>query len=168
MDIPSNFSGECAIFVAGTGILPFTDLLDFLLKKSIYTIFKKKKLTNETYQIKPVQDYSKFYPNAKFKLFGGFRTLEDFVGWEWIEKLYEINDDYELGFFDCLVRFSDSSEMQVPLVAEHFDEKFIERNVMREGKSVDKVIICGPPKFMEDITEYCTNLGYPSSKIHYI
>lgn len=33
MEIRPNFSGECVIVAAGTGILPFIDLLDLLLKK---------------------------------------------------------------------------------------------------------------------------------------
>ena len=168
LDIPADFSGECVIFAAGTGILPFVDLLDFLLKKSIYILFKKKRMQNEKYQVKPVQDYTQFYPGAKFKLFAAFKSLEDFVGYNWIEKLYEINEEYSLGIFDCLVRFSDKSEMEVPMTSFYYDEEFVKRNILRADNPVDKVIVCGPPKFMEEITQSCLSQGFPSSKIHYI
>jgi NAD(P)H-flavin reductase len=36
MEIKPNFSGECVMIAAGTGILPFIDLLDLLLKKQLY------------------------------------------------------------------------------------------------------------------------------------
>lgn len=36
-------SGLHMVFTGGTGILPFLDLLDFLLKKSIYMVAEKLK-----------------------------------------------------------------------------------------------------------------------------
>ena len=42
MELTANSAGEHVIFAGGTGILPFYDLLDFLLKKTIFDIMKKK------------------------------------------------------------------------------------------------------------------------------
>jgi ferredoxin-NADP reductase len=50
----------------------------------------------------------------------------------------------------------------------YYDDDFIKAQIIRDGDLVDKVIICGPPKFMEDITHLCAVNGYPSSKVHYI
>lgn len=36
LDISRQFSGKCVLIGFGTGILPFLDLFDFLLKKAIY------------------------------------------------------------------------------------------------------------------------------------
>lgn len=42
LEIDENSDGEHIIFAAGTGILPFLDLFDYLLKKLIYEIIKDR------------------------------------------------------------------------------------------------------------------------------
>jgi hypothetical protein len=39
--------GEHIIFASGTGILPFLDLFDYLLKKVVYTVIKLNFGTHE-------------------------------------------------------------------------------------------------------------------------
>ena len=70
-------------------MLPFIDLLDFLLKKAISMTLIKKSFDPSAVQ--PSQNYSEIFKNASFDLFCSFRTIEDFVGWEWISKLHSIS-----------------------------------------------------------------------------
>jgi hypothetical protein len=70
---------------AGTGILPFIDFVDLLFKKQVYISLKQA--GKDTSVVKPSQPYSELLEGARFKLFCAFRTIEDFIGWEWIDKL---------------------------------------------------------------------------------
>jgi predicted ferric reductase len=40
LNLTDDFNGRSLIICLGTGILPFLDLFDFLLKKAIYQVFK--------------------------------------------------------------------------------------------------------------------------------
>jgi hypothetical protein len=42
LEIPPGFTGEVVIIAAGTGILPFADILDLLLKKTIFSLLKAR------------------------------------------------------------------------------------------------------------------------------
>ena len=77
------------MIAAGTGILPFIDLLDLLLKKQLFLSLKSN--NQDTSSVKPDQDYEQLFAGARFKLLCAFRTAEDFIGWEWIDKLAELS-----------------------------------------------------------------------------
>ena len=40
LELKEDSDGTHVIFCIGTGILPFLDLLDFLLKKAVYIVMK--------------------------------------------------------------------------------------------------------------------------------
>lgn len=42
LELKAHSVGKYILFAGGTGILPFLDLLDFLLKKSIHMALEKK------------------------------------------------------------------------------------------------------------------------------
>lgn len=44
LGLNNDFNGRSVIITVGTGILPFLDLFDFLLKKAIYQVFKNEGL----------------------------------------------------------------------------------------------------------------------------
>jgi hypothetical protein len=54
LDISRTFNGKCVLIGFGTGILPYLDLFDFLLKKAIYLKFQAQGLTDKLEDIKPV------------------------------------------------------------------------------------------------------------------
>jgi predicted ferric reductase len=56
LEISDKEKGKFVIMAAGTGILPFLDLLDFLLKKAISLSLKKKGASSEV-KVYPKQDY---------------------------------------------------------------------------------------------------------------
>lgn len=97
LEIHPSFKGECVMIGAGTGILPFVDFLDFLFKKQIHKSLSQAK--QDISIVKPVQDYAKVFPGARFKLLCAFRTIEDFIGWEFIDKLSALSDKDGDNFF---------------------------------------------------------------------
>jgi hypothetical protein len=85
--LTDEFTGRTVIISLGTGILPFLDLFDFLLKKTIYQVFKLEEKENLLQFVKPEQDYDQIMKNASFELYGSFSNSKDFLGADWIHKL---------------------------------------------------------------------------------
>jgi NAD(P)H-flavin reductase len=40
LKIKNDYSGHLVLFAGGTGIFPFLDLLDFIFKKTVYTVVR--------------------------------------------------------------------------------------------------------------------------------
>ena len=70
--------GHVLIIAGGTGILPFLDLLDYLLKKALSMSLQKS--GKDSSWIQPTQNFSDHFAKTKFTLFCSFRSLDDFVG----------------------------------------------------------------------------------------
>ena len=166
-NIPKDLSGKVAILSAGTGILPFVDFLFFLLKKSIYKVLKTRDL--DTSIVKPTQNYSDFYEYTEFVLFASFKNYNDFKHFNWIEKLWSINKEYDLGIFDMVLRFSNESEepnFEYPVSKKRILGNVIEENV--NPNNVKKWLVCGPPKMMEEIGEDLARLGVADEEVEYV
>lgn len=99
-------------------------------------------------------DYDGMLKECKFTCYCSFASKQEFIGIEWIRKLYEINRDHELGLFECFVRYSDkSSDESLPTISgrfllsepliDRFNGDFVASRVAKE--SWEKIYICGPP-----------------------
>lgn len=73
LDISRKFTGKCVLIGFGTGILPYLDLFDFLLKKAIYQKYLSLGQNDQLDNIKPIQDYSNIFPGAQFTYYGAFK-----------------------------------------------------------------------------------------------
>lgn len=152
------------MIAAGTGILPFIDLLDFLLKKVMYHSLNAK--GKDTSLIKPEQNYDQFFSGAKFRLFCAFKTLEDFIGYEWIGKIAQVSKEYNLGLFESIVRIEPSKDIPgFQKEKSYFDKKFYKEKV---GTKFDKLWVCGPPKMHTQIYDDFTELGVEPDRIFYV
>lgn len=85
------------IIAGGTGILPFIDLLDLLLKIELHRLLKSKNLGTEI--VKPQQDYDSLFYNTKFKLLYSVDSIKNFTGFSWIEKLAAASRKNASGLF---------------------------------------------------------------------
>lgn len=164
MEIKPNFSGECVMIAAGTGILPFIDLLDLLLKKQLYQSIKSR--NQDTSSIKPVQDYDQIFPGARFKLLCAFRTIEDFIGWEWIDKLAELSKKDGSNLFECSCYLSSAINFKgITHLNKHFSTQFLEQHI---SKNTDKIWICGPPAMQATLYTQLESLKIDTELIHYV
>lgn len=168
IDLKASFSGNCTIIAFGTGILPFLDLFDFLLKKSIYQYFVKNGMEQEARGVKPEQDYLSLYPNARFRLFAAFSNINDFSGKDWIKQLYDVNKQNEMDNFDCKIRLKNASRLGLPILDGRVDKAYFRDVVIGGGQQVDKLLICADVKFMRMIRGWCEELGFPLGRIHFI
>ena len=152
------------MIVAGTGILPFMDFLDLLLKIQLFKSLKKGKC--DTSVIQPLQDYDGIFSGARFRLMCAFRSLEDFLGWEWIDKLAELSQVDKEEFFECYCKIQETTTfLGIKKVSCQFNTEFLRGKV---NASTSKFWICGPPKMQSDVFKELTDLGVNSNQITYV
>lgn len=106
LELTPESCGNYVLLSAGTGFLPFADLLDFLLKKAIYMAAKKNGNEKMASMVQPQQDYEKIFKNATFSFYGAFSTLEDFTMREVIEELHSICTANDFTWFKTAIRMS--------------------------------------------------------------
>lgn len=165
LEIHPNFSGHAILVAGGTGILPFLDLLEFLLKKVVYEKCKLDGL--DTSFILPQQDYSAFFPGASFTLLGAFGSVDDFVGLEIVSDLYGICQKLKLDFFDAAIRVKGLAvEHGIPTTDSHFTSEWLKQFVKSKD---DSVLICGPPAMQEELrSSFVKDLSVGKEKIIFV
>ena len=145
-------------------MLPFIDLLDLLFKKQMFISLQAE--SKDTSIVKPTQDYNSIFPGSKFKLFCAFRSLEDFIGWQWIDKLSELSKKTGEGFFECISCVpSDVNLKGIVNTKERFNAQFFKKHI---SKNVDKIWICGPPVMQAQIYNNLKVNGIDMQKIVYV
>ena len=91
------------------------------------------------------------FPGAHFKLFCAFRSLDDFTGWEWIDKLSELSKKSGQNLFDCTARVpGDVAFKGINNTKGYFNAEFYKSQI---GKNTEKIWICGPPAMQAQIYE---------------
>ena len=152
------------MIAAGTGILPFIDLLDLLFKKQIFMSLKSE--SKDTSIVKPCQDYDSLFNGASFKLFCGFRTLEDFIGWEWIDKLAELSYQSGQNLFQCVSKLSEKVNFKgIVSTEQYFDAEFYSNQI---SDDTEKIWVCGPPLMQTKIYEELRSNGISADKIFFV
>lgn len=167
LDISRTFSGHCVLIGFGTGILPYLDLFDLLLKKAIYLKFQEENLTHRLSDVKPVQNYSAIFPGARFTYYGAFKEESDFVGYDFISKLHNLSRTYNMNLFDCTVRLK-GKELSIPTTNAYFDKNFLLHHIVNSADEVTKLIVCATDQVMKDISKWCEELGFPRGRIHFV
>jgi len=90
----------------------------------------------------------------KLVIFASFQNEEEFIGADWIRKLYQISKTQNLGLFDISVRYSNNaSDSEIPTISGlkyhllklgRFDTEFLSKHLIPRDE-IQKVYICGPP-----------------------
>jgi len=163
LELSENARGTHVIFAAGTGILPFMDLLNYMLMKSIHEVLtKKNNVLAESMNVYE-EGYSKTLDSSfNIVLCGSFASEREMVGFDIVSKLAEINADYGLKNFRSVVRGVRNENVQR---IGKFDLEFLKENV---GKNVEKVMICGPPEFNRELLQWLRETGFESEKIQIV
>ena len=170
MELTPNSDGNNLIFVGGTGIYPFLDFLDFLLKKSIFLVLAKgfsKEMAASTNHYR--ENYEKIFgANFKVYLYASFHTFDEFIGiCGFVWNLHQINKKYDLGLFELVLRFSKKIVIQgVTIVDDYFDENFFEKFVTQ--KEINRVFVCGNLHMNKQISEICLKRSIPEDKIYLV
>ncbi|CAK71902.1 unnamed protein product (macronuclear) [Paramecium tetraurelia] len=150
---------KCIAFVGGTGLLPFLDLLDHLLMKSIYLTNKQKQ--QQIQQFFP--QYDQLEESFEFTLLASFQNEEEFIGKDWIRKLYQINQTNNLKLFNMQIRYSDSTlDTVIPAFRSRFNEELVRQHL---GDFNKKVYICGPPNMIYSLTQIISKTEQDQTKV---
>ena len=158
---PAN-GGTVYLFAGGTGILPFLDFLDYLLKKAIFTVANQKskslnRFFNENYE-------TTFDKSFQVVLFASFATFEDFSGYNIIKKLYEISKEENLKLFDMVIRMGKGSKVtDIPTTDGMFDSEFARKYI--DNTKLSRVYICGPPVMNKSVPKALRKIGISNSRI---
>jgi NAD(P)H-flavin reductase len=193
LDLQENYCGRCVILTLGTGYLPFLDLFEFLFKKALYLIMKKEGYENMTHLVKPEQNYEEILKGASFEFYGSFHSSEDFAGADWMNELYMLDKEYDLGMFNSKVRFKkrETHNIKIPLLNSMINKQFLRKllfeNKMNKVKledggshlsgemvsrawdrEVDRLFVCGTPEFMKNVSTMCEQLGFPEGRVFFV
>lgn len=120
----------------------------------------------DTSIVKPDQGYDALFPGAKFKLLCAFRTQEDFIGWEWIDKLATLSNQDGQQFFECTARVKGDIPFKgIKQTKDYFNAEFYKKQIT---SSTEKIWICGPPVMQAKIYEDLKSINIPVDKIFYV
>ncbi|CAD8078937.1 unnamed protein product [Paramecium sonneborni] len=157
LELQSN--SKCVAFVGGTGLLPFLDLLDHLLIKSIYLTNKEKQSQIQSF----FPQFDQLDESFEFTLLASFQNEDEFIGKEWIRKLYSISKTNNLKLFDMQIRYSDSKlDTIIPAFRGRFSEDFVKQHL---GDYNKKVYICGPPNMIYSLTQIISKTEQDQTKV---
>jgi NAD(P)H-flavin reductase len=161
MELCLSLGGTVYLFAGGTGLLPYLDFLDYLLKKAIFAVCSKNNieivnLYNEDY-------VNTFLSDLKVVLVAAFAVKEDFVGFKTIKKLLDISQENELNLFDMIIKLDKGKIEGVQMWDSHFDMKFMMKHV--NTNKVSRVYVCGPPKMNRNVPKSLERIGVSKSKI---
>lgn len=167
LEIKESSNGTFVIFAGGTGILPFVDLFDYLLKKSIYAVLVKKYKKSDADKTNPfMENYENtFGQNFKVKLFWAVNDENEFNYLIFLKKLLEINERNGLNNFDLTVRIKSKLE-GVKTTQEFFDEEFLKKNL--NVNEIARIFVCGNPNMNCSIPEGCRKIGVRKELIQMI
>lgn len=169
LDLHRNFTGKCVMIGFGTGILPFLDIFDLLLRKSVFSALKKKEKYEMLKACQPLQDFDSLFPGAEFTYYGAFKQEDDFCGADWISWMYDLNRRENLGIFDAVVRLKNASErVSVPTISRYIDREFFESEIVNSPREVKKLIVCATDDFMRNVSRWCDELGFPKGRLHFV
>ena len=161
MELNASLGGTIYLFAGGTGILPYLDFLDYLLKKAIFTVSSKNniEITNLF-----SEDYiNTFYPSLRVVLFGAFSVKEDFIGFKTIKRLQEISQENQLNLFEMIIKLDKGELEGVQMWSGHFDMKFMLKHM--NSTNVSRVYVCGPPKMNKTVPLHLERIGIPKTKV---
>lgn len=150
--------GVNLIVTGGTGIFPFLDLFDLLLKKAIFTLYDRSGRTREhEFNLYGV-DYKNVYPESKFVVYASFRSLSEFTHFSWLNALHEISAQNNLNLFELHIK--DFSFKSLGTFKGRVDFQFFQKKF--RGGSFSKLFVCGPPAMNESILEILQEAEYDS------
>lgn len=148
------------IITGGTGVLPFLDLFDLLLKKAISELYNRHQNDGkyDPYSV----NYCNVLKGMSFKLYASFATAEEFASYQWLIDLHRISKQHNLGLFELTLRVP--KEAQLPAEVNRFesliDQEFLHSRI--PSREVSKVYVCGPPAMNTNLHQLLTAMNYSS------
>jgi len=150
--LTTETTGLHYIFAAGTGVLPFVDLFDYLLESLVA----------------PSEATNIFKNGFRLHVFVSFAQIGDFVGLDICQQLVEtckakgIPDAFKL---TVKASAGVQSNEHYTVTNADFDNTFISKNI---DTKCERVFVCGPPKLNAFVPSGLVAAGVPRSKIEVV
>ena len=151
--------GTYVVFAAGTGIIPFIDLITFALRYMVHTISVKHFKYNNNLLLKNEEATFKdiVHPSFKIHLFVTFSNPESAIYMNVFQELEKLDQKYNLNVFKLTTRYSSEK-------TERWNKSFIKNNLYQTRNSINKIYLIGPVPFMEDINVGLIETGVSDKK----
>lgn len=148
------------IFTAGTGILPFLDLFEYLLKKLIYTVIKDRFGVREASLVNLYnEDYERTFGDSfRITLYCAFANKAECYGYQILSDLHSFCTEFDIPWFNATARFASSeTDPFLPTTKHYFDSAFLQ-NVLPISPQTNptKIMLCGPPDFNKNLYNILT------------
>lgn len=160
MGLNQPLLGDITILAAGTGFFPFLDLLDLWFRWSAIKELEKRGI-DATDEWPGTEDFSSFpSPKLKIQMIVCFRSIDEFIGAEFIERLASLQE----GNFEMKIRVEDESFDKskydhltgIKFFSERLDSTFFQTKC---ATTSTRYIICGPPAFNNEIPTFLKEQG---------
>ncbi|CAD8212378.1 unnamed protein product [Paramecium pentaurelia] len=157
-------SGKIVIICGGTGIFPFLDLLDFLLKTVIYQIALNKFGKQTADNLNPYD--CQFNPNIHITLFFAAANKTELIGSDILFPIIQLQKYLDKPFLRLIIKIKDKIE-GIETIEERFSKQMFDKFL---GKTLDyqRYLICGPPPMQASVPIILQEMGIQNRFIHFI
>ena len=149
----NKLKGTHLIFAAGTGILPFIDLISFTLRYIVRKI-SRERLNNNSNVIDRNENFEDIVSNDfRLHIYATFAFKESVIYGEVCRQLENLDRKYDLGIFKYNLRVSSEDRTR-------YDYNFMKENLSGLSKNLSKIYLIGPISFMDDVKESLLATNY--------
>ena len=155
----NKLGGSYVIFAAGTGLLPFIDLISFTLRYAAHKVSKDVYSCSDNI-LYPTEasDFEKIVGNDfQLHVFISFANLNTAFFLDVCEKLEKFDLKYNLNIFKLYIRISSVNRVK-------WDEYFMKEKLGSICKNINKTMIVGPIGFMDDVRRDLISSGIVKSE----
>jgi len=169
LELTKYAKGQHLIFACGTGILPFLDLFDFMLRKVIDEILTETEGKEVADKINIFQqNYSEtFDPSFRITLYAAFPATDDFLGLEIVQKLCQLCKIHNKPYFEAFIKISQKgTNLEDVIMLNSRFTKEVVQSAVRED--LEKVYICGTPQFNKELSDLLSQIEVRTDKILFV
>ncbi|CAD8113101.1 unnamed protein product [Paramecium sonneborni] len=156
--------GKIVIICGGTGILPFLDLLDFLLQSVIYQIVEKRLGKDLANKLNPYE--SEFHTNLHITLVLAANNKSELIGSNIYFPLIHLQKLLSQQCFKMILKIKEWTD-DVCCVNERFNKVFFQKHIGFISQ-YHKFYICGPPSMNKTIPNILKDLGVQEQNLHFV
>ncbi|CAD8128226.1 unnamed protein product [Paramecium sonneborni] len=156
--------GKIVIICGGTGIFPFLDLLDFILKTIVYQIALNKFGKQIADSLNPFD--CQYNTNIHITLFFAAANKQELLGTDILFPIIQLQKFLDKEFVRLIIKIKDKIE-GIETVDERFSKGMFDKFL---GKILDyqRFLICGPPQMQASVPNILKEMGVQNQHIHFI
>ncbi|CAD8106829.1 unnamed protein product [Paramecium primaurelia] len=156
--------GKIVIISGGTGIFPFLDLLDFLLKSITYSITLNKYGKKAADNLNPYD--CQFNTNVHVTLFFAVANRSELIGSDILFPIIQIQKHLEKEVLRLIIKIREKID-GIETINERYSKEMFGR-VLGNNLDYQRYLICGPPQMQASVPPILREMGVQDHLIHFI